>query len=822
MGPTDRMFILMSRLATAALGLALACCHADPPPHPREIASVPPSVSAPPVASSPASPPPSATAVADEPPAALSAARRTARRLFARATVEPDRKKARVLFLDAAEALPPGGPALYQAGRLAARDGDAGIASQLFQRAFEALAQSTHGAPRLTVLRGLSNDRGPHGQAGALREDLDAQLDAQDKKGEGLVGLAVGADGRRLLVQARQGTGVYDTLGFRTRFEYHAPTSAAALSHDGALVVFATSKRLFSCSLVEATCARVEPPKQVVRLALSADGDTLATCTDGTVEVRDATTLAVRTTFRPPNGQASAVALSPAGDRVFVGTTEGAILRVRVATGEVEGERRGHAAAIVALAVDASGALLASADVHVVRVGAPDAAEGEEVITPHAAAVMEIVFSADGQALHVVREDDRWDREGGSQLDTWSAVSRTTQSRKIRHFRAGAVGDRVTRIALAPSRLYVAHGLHATFTDWTSLAAHEAPDPARLDFKQALPGSQIWQADQAPLMDVRAAGGTLGVVGNWCVTPLWDMTRGKFLRTVRVSGNCSSDSWRLSADGKTLFTNPWLPGEAPRVSTAVAVDVATGRTRVRPLVGDEREGAIVEPLPSDAPREAVHAVEAAGTLAWVDQDESVHVGPRAGPFRRLGKSPRAGGTPTVRVALSPKGARLGFRADGDRAEIWEVGGERPAHVIERKGISGITFGFDETAFVSALDGTLTMVREGAQRTLFAPDGATLFGLVPLRGGRLIAGAAAGNDDTTVHVFSAEDGALRATLTAYGKGAMATSPTGPGEVVGPIDVGCRFGPFVFELDLCRDRLVRPGLLARMLDGERIDP
>jgi hypothetical protein len=255
-------------------------------------------------------------------------------------------------------------------------------------------------------------------------------------------------------------------------------------------------------------------------------------------------------------------------------------------------------------------------------------------------------------------------------------------------------------------------------------------------------------------------------------------------------------------------------------------------------------------MPPGAPKVAVVAVEVAGTLAWVDAAAAVRVGPRAGPFREIGKQYMWGDNsrdPNPRIALSPKGALVGFRTGADRAEIWEIGGDRPAHVVKRAGISGIVFGADETAFVSALDGSITMVRAGEERTLLAPDGAALIGLALLRGGRLLAAAADDDYDPTVYVYSTEDGVLRATLTALGglpmrrpsgaflmaldghvirtpSGAFATSPSGPGEVFGPIKdrLGCRFGPFVFGLDLCHDRLVKPGLLARMLSGERIDP
>src|SRR5262245_53214704 len=105
----------MRRLALAASVLALTCRRAVPEPPAQPVTS---------------STPPAASSVV--PPAAPAAARRNARRLFAAATREPDRKKARALFLEAAEVLPPGGPALYQAGRMAMGDGDAEEAQRLF------------------------------------------------------------------------------------------------------------------------------------------------------------------------------------------------------------------------------------------------------------------------------------------------------------------------------------------------------------------------------------------------------------------------------------------------------------------------------------------------------------------------------------------------------------------------------------------------------------------------------------------------------------------------------------------------------------------
>src|SRR5262249_49205157 len=117
--------------------------------------------------------------------------------------------------------------------------------------------------------------------------------------------------------------------------------------------------------------------------------------------------------------------VSASGDRIFVGTRGGAVLRVRAATGEVEGERRGHRADIVALALDESVGLLASADGRVVRVGKPDDAEGE-VILPRrehrSCPVRTLQLGPDGKALFIERG------AASCKLDLWSAATRTLQS----------------------------------------------------------------------------------------------------------------------------------------------------------------------------------------------------------------------------------------------------------------------------------------------------------------------------------------------------------------------------------------------------------
>src|SRR5262245_2179376 len=164
------------------LGMIAIGCRVDPEHRPQAA----PSAAAPAASASATSPPPPSAAGEPPPPQDLPAARRRARSLFAKGMLEPDRNKARALFLDAAEALPPGGPALYQAGRAAARAGDADEARRLFDRALRALERATHQRPMLAPMR------------------LYGRIE----------GLAAGAGGRLVLVAAERGVVVEDAFGW--------------------------------------------------------------------------------------------------------------------------------------------------------------------------------------------------------------------------------------------------------------------------------------------------------------------------------------------------------------------------------------------------------------------------------------------------------------------------------------------------------------------------------------------------------------------------------------------------------------------------------
>jgi hypothetical protein len=113
-------------------------------------------------------------------------------------------------------------------------------------------------------------------------------------------------------------------------------------------------------------------------------------------------------------------------------------------------------------------------------------------------------------------------------------------------------------------------------------------------------------------------------------------------------------------------------------------------------------------------------------------------------------------------------------------------------------------------FVSALDGTLTVVRGERTERVLAPDGEALVGLATVADGRLIAGA--GRD--AVFLWTARDGVLRATL----RGSLAIFPDGKFDLLrGDEGLGCRFGPFRFPLELCRRQLVEPGAFRRAMEA-----
>ena len=356
------------------------------------------------------------------------------------------------------------------------------------------------------------------------------------------------------------------------------------------------------------------------------------------------------------------------------------------------------------------------------------------------------------------------------------------------------------------------------------------------DLEHKLPGTWDWHVNKYYGPSFPAAGPVLGVAWVRGNTDIWDIAQGVFIRTVKAGDWCEGAIVRLSADGKKLLmvpdSNPDRGNCGPQVGRTI--DVATGAKQETPLGRGWklRERSIdaffrepfKKPLPAGVPPDASPVIEAAGTVLWV-QSSTVFVGPRGGPFHTLGELREGALSPYANpsVALSPKGALAGIQV-GDRAEIWPVGADKPLHVVEHAGITGIQFGADETAFISALDGTLTMVQRGRTRTVSLPDGAPILQLVRFRGGHLIAAVPGGFGPAVFHIFSADDGVLRATLTALPGRGVAISPGGLGEVFGPIDreLSCRFGPFVFDLELCRDHVIKPGLFSRMLDGERVDP
>ncbi len=797
--------------------------------------------------------------VAASPAPDLGAARRSARALFARALAEPDHAKARALFLEAASVLPPGGPALYEAARLAASDGDTATSRPLFERARRALEQSTHLQAALGVDRGFSNDRGG-------RQNQPATMD-----------FSAGAGGRLLLVHQPQGTVVYDTLAaasptripapapgdagatprvarldLEARFQHEGWTPTAALSSDGAVVAYVTNDRLFSCSLAEGTCARAELAVPILDLAMSLDGEAIAAVDgEGAVEIRDAATLAPRTTIAPREGRVSAVAFTRAGDRVILGLAEGQLLRARVDTGEVEStllERGGgDARAITELAVDGAEGRFAAARGEVVRVWAPGQAKPrvQYVHNP----VDSMAFSPDGTTLFVGTTGCQAVpcAQRSRQLHVWPVADKAMTSIDL------SDNDRdVYRFAPTPQRLYqLKYSVFGGFDSCsqTEVLAREiglvAPRPSLRaevseSFKRGVAIKAGWGACTKWPLTLDGAADTLAADSSWDSMSLWDLGRGVLLPTPHWDRGAYLGAKRFSPDGKTLLADQTTGGgdHGPMVHVLLTIDVATGRTTSKEElgqndVGDQAVRSRLPPrLPPGVPESAGSGVEAKGTLAWMEgvyDTPVLRVGPRSGPFRAfqsLGRTTTPMSASGPSYALSPSGALVAFQAAEDRVEIWQVGpaARAPLHVVRRAGITGVVFAAEDTAFISALDGTITTVRGGVERTLSTPDGSAVWHLRALRDGSLVAAATWGSDADIVHVYSA-DGTLRATLASYAEGkAMVTSPGGRAEVFGSADRGfdCRFGPFVFGLDLCRERLVPEGLLARLLRGDRVDP
>lgn len=707
------------------------------------------------------------------------AARRSAHRLFADAMLEGDRRKARDGFLRAVEALPPGGPALYQAARLEARDGDAAAAQRLFDRALTAIQRTTHRAP-------------------AISRSGDWQ---------GLRSIETAASGRLVMAAAESDWLVLDAIGWRPRFDYDREPESAALSSDGTLTIAAFGRKLFSCSLVEAACTSIDTKSPVRGLSLSADGETLATLAeDGEVAVLDAATLSARAGVPRNRGKATAVAM--AGDRLLIGLDDGQVLRMRLDTGAIEASHRGHAARVVALAFEAKGRAWLSADERSIRRGA---LTGEAESEPFADAagtsedpIRKLAPAPAGDTLFVARKSSL----AAFSLATRAAVPTSFQGQ------GNVVG---IDVAVAPRRVYVAAKRWFTMP-WlsvtTTLDAYTPSEALKTDDPKPLPGSPSWGGAAAPFLQLLAAESTLVVGDDRCLVEAWDVGRGAYLRSsdkLSVFRNCHR--MRLTPDGKSLLGTP-------DYSKLASLDLAGGAVSMLDA-GAEK----LDELDPAAPKDARTVALAERAVVWTDAKGGIHAGPRQGPFKDVGKSyqaPDAEGArdPAPPPAISPDGSLVAFRAAADAAEIWSVDEARARHRVKRPGISGLAFGAGGEAFVTALDGTLTVVRGNVESTIVVPDGGAVFELAAIRGGRAIAGAV---DDGTIHVWSAKGGAHVATLRRAGAGALAITPAGA-ELFGRAEeaVECRFGPFVFGLDLCRERLVTQGALAAALAGEKVEP
>jgi hypothetical protein len=707
-------------------------------------------------------------------------ARREARRLFVQGTLEPNHGKARDLFLEAARALPPAGPALMQAGRASLRLGDKVAAQKLFDQALTALQRSTGQRPWV----------GMDGPRGAIR-----RVDADSA-------------GRLVMVSADHATVVLDAIGWRARFEYDQTPVDSSMSRDGTVVLFSDFKALTSCSLVEASCVTGEVGGDVVDVAVAPDGESAAAVLkNGAVAIVDAAGLQLRQTVNAPSG-ATTLAWAPAGDRLWVGLKSGSVAGVKPSTGAIEVTRTGHKGAIRALA--SHGRVLVSADAKTLRTGPADGAESEELGGLQNAehdTVDGLVLSPDGQTLFVERDRG---------LELWSMADKKRVAESLQTMGGNAS---TPRIAVSAARYYIGNNMMST-VPWIhryhGIEPYRPADAAALRAAEPLSDGASWGDAGAPSVQFLGAGGTLATVDDQCVTTIWDIAGGAFLRTTRkfeAFRNCRG--LLLSDDGKFLFG-------AKDYRSVTRVEVATAAES--PVVGEFER--VVRRTVKGAPEEAIEAVSAGGVVLWVDKNKGVHVGRSPGPYRALGKAwaPRADDrdtrTPNPSSVLSNKGDRGAYCKAADTVVLFEVAREETRE-IRKPNLSGIAFGSDGALFVSSLDGSVMMLRDDKETTIVAPRGGIVYGLASVVDGKVIAGAV---DRGPVYAWSAEDGSLLAALTAVGDGAMATAPDGSVELFNKIEgaVDCRFGPFVFGFELCRERLAGKGVLARALSGERMQP
>jgi WD40 repeat protein len=602
----------------------------------------------------------------------------------------------------------------------------------------------------------------------------------------------------------------------------------------------------------------------VASVAFSRDGLTLATgAQDKSVRLWDLTTGQELRSFEGHGSTVETVAFSPDGRTLASGSHDSTVKLWDLTTGKELRSLVGHGSPVSSVTFSPDGRTLASGSNNIVRLWNVSTGQQLQELN-YSSEITSLVFSPDGRKLvsgSKIGFVTLWDVATGKELRSLPEHAQLVPSNGgVDLSVAGPDGEAmwVSSVAFCTDgHTVIAGGSMVNF--WNvdtgrALSSLETRGVLALSPDGRTVGLDIWRSvtgEQLRLLEphsesilpvaISTDGNTLVSGSRDHTVRLWDLATGQRLRAFK---NTSGDrSVQFSPDGRTIFSVSYD-------NTAKLWDLATGQQ-----LGSFKGGTDMTSVAFSSDRR---------TLA-VSHDRTIGLWEVATGTKLRSFEGHIAGVTSVR--FSPDGRTLVSGSREKSILLWDVatGQELRSFDGHTEGVTSVAFSPDGRLLASGSDdktARLWDVTTGKElRSLeghtgrvevvaFSPDGKTLasgssydgairlWDVISGKESRVLLGhprsvvfspngqSLVSDDNGMMIVWRLSDGARLATLRAVNQ-----EPAGYAFTSEALDfIGtahrelpvCRFGPLSFPLDLCEERVLAPGLLARVFQGKDAKP